>query len=105
MRGNKGVTRKMSIYRDSECHRLRKTGESYKSIGIKLGISRQAVHQRLKRPSYANAGRRKAKDIKKRHMTVAYLLLNGYRRKDIAAALDMSVSNIYLIIKKYNLEV
>lgn len=103
MKHSKGVTRKESIRRDLECCRLCKTGKSYESIGIALGISRQAVHQRLKRPPYSKVGRKKASKIKKRHMKAIYLLLSGYSQKDVNSHFGMSMNWCNYIIKKYNL--
>lgn len=99
------VTRNESLARQECVVNLREGEElSYAKIGELCGnISRQAVHQRYKRPSYAYAGYQKSFEIHRRHAALAFLMSKGMTASEATKELNLSRTNAWHVAQKYNL--
>ena len=101
----KRPTRNISIKRDEcivdliENHNL-----SYARTGMACGgISRQAVHQRYKKPDYSNAGRRKSPEIKYRYASIAFLLSTGMTMAEVAGEIGIKPNTLRVIMYKFRM--
>ncbi len=76
--------------------KLQKTLITDAAIGAKFGISRQAIHQmRVKYGINANTAKNKERNAK-----IVSLYKKGKTGIEIAKDLDLSISQVYRIIKK-----
>ena len=79
---------------------IEEEGLSYAKTGeLCGGISRQAVHQRYKKPLYIHGDKSKSKEIHRRFAGIAFLLSLGYQTKDVAQYLDIPLTQVYYVIK------